>query len=170
MILTVEELKKFIKTELTDEELSLKLSAIEELIRRHTNNNFQNRAMRCLSDIYEGKIVSPSEYFKVGDTVQISQNEINNGLYVIGEDMTLSPSPIDGADNLITKVIYPADVKMGVVNLVQWDLDHRNKIGVSSETISRHSITYFNMDGGNSTMGFPSALLGFLKPHMKARF
>ena len=65
---------------------------------------------------------------------------------------------------------YPMDVKMGVVNLMKWELDNRDKVGVQSETISRHSVTYFNMDGDNSIMGFPKALLGFLKPYMKARF
>jgi hypothetical protein len=65
---------------------------------------------------------------------------------------------------------YPMDVKMGVVNMLNWDLENRNKVGIQSETISRHSVTYFNMDGDNSTMGFPKALLGFLKPYMKARF
>ena len=65
---------------------------------------------------------------------------------------------------------YPMDVKMGVVNLMKWELDNRDKVGVQSETISRHSVTYFNMDGDNSVMGYPKALMGFLKPYMKARF
>ena len=65
---------------------------------------------------------------------------------------------------------YPADVKMGVVNMLQWDLENRNKVGIQSETLSRHSVTYYNMDGDISTMGFPKALLGFLKPYMRARF
>ena len=65
---------------------------------------------------------------------------------------------------------YPMDVKMGVVNLMKWELGNRDKVGVQSETISRHSVTYFNMDGDNSIMGFPKALVGFLKPYMKARF
>ncbi len=65
---------------------------------------------------------------------------------------------------------YPPDVKMGVVNMLNWDLNNRDKVGVQSETISRHSVTYFNMDGDNSTMGYPKSLLGFLKPYMRARF
>ena len=72
--------------------------------------------------------------------------------------------------HLTPKGEYPMDVKMGVVNLMKWELDNRDKVGVQSETISRHSVTYFNMDGDNSIMGFPKALLGFLKPYMKARF
>ena len=65
---------------------------------------------------------------------------------------------------------YPPDIKMGVVNMLKWELENRDKVGIASETISRHSVTYFDMNGDNSTMGFPKALLGFLKPYMRARF
>lgn len=65
---------------------------------------------------------------------------------------------------------YPMDVKMGVINMLNWDLENRDKVGIQSETISRHSVTYFNMDGDNSSMGYPKSLLGFLKPYRKARF
>ena len=67
-------------------------------------------------------------------------------------------------------VVYPADIKMGVVALMKWELDNRGKVGVSSETISRHSVTYFELTGDNSLMGYPKPLLGFLKPYKKARF
>ena len=67
-------------------------------------------------------------------------------------------------------IIYPADVKMGVVNLMKWELNSRDKVGVASESISRHSVTYFDMSGDNSIMGYPRALMGFLKPYMRARF
>ena len=62
------------------------------------------------------------------------------------------------------------DVKLGVVNMLQWELENRSKVGIQSETISRHSVTYFNMDGENALMGYPKSLIGFLKPYMKARF
>ena len=65
---------------------------------------------------------------------------------------------------------YPMDVKMGVVNLMKWELTNRDKVGVASETISRHSVTYFDMDAGNAVMGFPVSLMGFLKPYKRARF
>ena len=65
---------------------------------------------------------------------------------------------------------YPTDVKMGVVNLMKWELTNREKVGVASEAISRHSVTYFNMDAGNAVMGFPVSLMGFLKPYKRARF
>jgi hypothetical protein len=65
---------------------------------------------------------------------------------------------------------YPMDVKMGAVNMLKWDLGNREKVGVSSETISRHSVTYFDMTGDNSSMGYPKSLLGFLRPYKRARF
>ncbi|MBO7252708.1 MAG: phage gp6-like head-tail connector protein [Oscillospiraceae bacterium] len=65
---------------------------------------------------------------------------------------------------------YPMDVKMGAIQMLIWDLDNRGKVGVQSETISRHSVTYYNLDGNTSSMGYPVALLGFLKPYMRARF
>ena len=65
---------------------------------------------------------------------------------------------------------YPMDVKMGVVNLMKWELDMRDKVGVASESISRHSVTYVDQTGINTVMGYPVALMGFLKPYKKARF
>ena len=65
---------------------------------------------------------------------------------------------------------YPMDVKMGAVNLMKWELNNRDKVGVASETISRHSVTYFDMSDVNSAMGFPKALLVFLKPYKRAQF
>lgn len=65
---------------------------------------------------------------------------------------------------------YPMDVKMGVVNLLKWDLDMRDKVGVASESISRHSVTYVDQTGANTVIGYPVALMGFLKPYKKARF
>ena len=72
--------------------------------------------------------------------------------------------------NLTEDGEYPMDVKMGAIQMLLWDLDNRGKIGVQSETISRHSVTYYNLDGNTSSMGYPVALLGFLKPYKRARF
>lgn len=180
MILTIEELKAHVKTDIPDELLSLKLSAIESLIRKCTNNNFQNRSIRCQSSIEGGTIVSPSPYFKAGDTVQISENPLNEGLYVIEDGMRLSPIPFDSEENLITKVVYPDDIKMGVIDMLKWKLrnEERNsgdvdKQTVQSETISRHSVTYAadNTESDiDERLGYPKKLTAFLKPYMKARF
>ena len=114
MIISVEEVRKYIDTNESDAVLEGKLQALEQLIRKYTNNNFRNR-----------------------DTSEVE---------------------------------YPKDVIMGVINMLRWDLSNRDKVGIQSETISRHSVTYFNMDRDNSIMGYPKSLMGFLKPYKRARF
>jgi hypothetical protein len=175
MILTVEALRKHIETDETDDVLEEKLRAMELLIRAYTNNNFQQRAARREADVVGGFLYMEAlQPFDVGDTLQISDSELNDGLYTItaADDatVTLKEKTYDERDVLVTRVIYPADIKMGVVNMMKWELNNREKVGISSETISRHSVSYFDMSGDNSIAGFPKALLGFLKPYMKARF
>ena len=174
MIISVENLKKHIETSLPDEVLEAKLQALELLIRKHTNNNFQNRGFRFNCPVMTTKLYLSTPLLKVGDTVQISESIYSNGIYVIKavEDgfMELDKALIDESDVLVTKVEYPMDVVLGAVNMMKWDLENRDKVGIQSETISRHSVTYFNMDGDNSSMGYPKSLLGFLVPYMKARF
>ena len=167
MIISVEEVKKYITTAESDEVLEAKLQALELLIRKHTNNNFQDRNRRFASSISSGDLTVSYPYVKEGDTIQISESLFNDGLYVYaatGMDLT------DEDRCLVTKVSYPMDVVMGVVNMLKWDLENRDKVGIQSETISRHSVTYFDMNGDNSSLGYPKSLIGFLKPYMKARF
>lgn len=154
--------------------LSSKLQAVETMIRSYTNNNFQNRAMRIEAPIKDGVLLGYSPYFKVGDTVQISQSKVNDGLYEIIEitDMAIK---VDGElydfpTNMVTKVIYPADVQKGVIDLMIWEKENRQKVGIKSETLSRHSVTYYDQDTNNQVMGYPVSLLGFLQPYMKPRF
>ena len=113
--------------------------------------------------------------FKVGDTLQITESELMPGALVTvaavsSDTITVNEGIYDESGVVITKVQYPQDVKMGVANLLKWELNNRDKVGVASESISRHSVTYFNMDGDNSSMGYPKALMGFLKPYRRARF
>lgn len=176
MIMSVEELKLYISTgETPDEVLEAKLQALELMIRSYTNNNFQKRAYRRTADIVGGLfVVEALTPFKAGDTIQVTESRFNEGLYTVKDaddsTFTVNEDVVDEADVLVTKVEYPADVKLGVANLMKWDLEKRDKVGIQSETISRHSVTYFSMDGDNSSMGFPKSLMGFLKPYMKARF
>ena len=176
MIMSVEELKLYISTgETPDEVLEAKLQALELMIRSYTNNNFQKRAYRRTADIVGGLfVVEALTPFKVGDTIQVTESRFSEGLYTVKDaddsTFTVNEDVVDEADVLVTKVEYPADVKLGVANLMKWDLEKRDKVGIQSETISRHSVTYFSMDGDNSSMGFPKSLMGFLKPYKKARF
>lgn len=176
MIMSVEELKLYISTgETPDEVLEAKLQALELMIRSYTNNNFQKRAYRRTADIVGGLfVVEALTPFKVGDTIQVTESRFSEGLYTVKDaddsTFTVNEDVVDETDVLVTKVEYPADVKLGVANLMKWDLEKRDKVGIQSETISRHSVTYFSMDGDNSSMGFPKSLMGFLKPYKKARF
>lgn len=162
--MTVEELKEFITTTETDAVLEAKLQALEALIRSYTNNNFQNRNKRYKSSIIEGNLC-PYPYIKDGDTVQISASKYNDGVYVYSNDMKL----IDEDNCVITKIEYPLDVKMGVVNMMKWELENRDKVGIQSESLSRHSVSYFSMDDSNTSMGYPTSLCGFMMPYRKIR-
>lgn len=177
MIMTVAELRQFVETDEVDQVLEAKLQALELLIRAYTNNNFQVRAFRAVavSIADHDLLCNAANPFRVGDTLQITESDlmpdalvtvasVEKGKITVNEDL------YDESGVVITKVKYPDDVKMGVANMLKWELDNRDKVGVASETISRHSVTYFNMDGDNSTIGFPRALTSFLKPYMKARF
>lgn len=150
-----------------------KIKAIEQGIRAYTNNNFQNRMFRFSALSADGVLQCGYKLLKAGDTVQISES-INNGLYVIKSidenQITLDTALIDAEYNLVTKVEYDDNIVEGAINLLLWDINNRSKVGIQSETLSRHSVTYFSQDANNSLMGYPVSLLGFLKPYIKARF
>lgn len=66
---------------------------------------------------------------------------------------------------------WPADIRMGVVKLVQYDMSKAaGKAGIAAETISRHAVTYEARTAENTAAGYPIALMGFLRPYMRARF
>lgn len=176
MIISVEELMKMTEfDDLSDSVLKRKLNAIEDLVRAYTNNNFQNRMIRFDAPSSDAVLHGKYNLFQVGDTVQITES-INEGLYVItdvdeiNKTITLDKGLIDSEHNLVTKVEYPDAVVDGVINLMIWEVQNRSKVGIQSETISRHSVTYFSQDANNQLMGYPTTLLGFLKPYIKARF
>jgi len=116
MILTIDELRRHVTTDKTDEALEDMLLAVEQSIKGYTNNSFT----RVLAE---------------------------NG----GE--------------------WPADIKMGVVKLVQYDMSKAaKKAGIAAETLSRHAVTYESRTAENTAAGYPVALMGFLRPYMRARF
>lgn len=181
MIMTVSELKNFLQSDESDQVLEAKLQALELLIRSYTHNNFQVRSFRAVASSNSEHLLILKEDgamlpWKIGDTLQISESDLQQDMLItiqgINSDGTIliKEDLLDEEGFLVTKIHYPADVKMGIVNMMKWESENRDKVGVQSETISRHSVTYFNMDQGNSTMGFPTSLMGFLKPYRKARF
>lgn len=175
MIMSAEEFKQHVDTDAPDAMLEARLQALELFIRGYTNNNFQVRGTGRIADVIGGQFtVEALNPYEVGDTLQISGSEKNDGLYTVKEagDNTfkVNERTRDEIDVFVTLVEYPADVKMGVVELLKYDLESREKAGVQSETISRHSVTYQTQDASNTVHGYPMHLMGFLKRHMKARF
>ena len=177
MIISIEKAKELVSFPegWTDEKIKMKLLAVEQTIRAYTNNNFQNRGIRIQADIRAGVFMSESLIpFDDGDTVQVSESRLNKGLFTVSEvnDTTFmaDEDTRDEDDVLVTKIEYPADVISCCVDLMEWAVNFAGKVGIKSETLSRHSVTYQNMDGENAVMGYPKSLLGFLKPYMRARF
>lgn len=144
MILAVDEVMKLPEFATQNEKvIEEKLNAAELMIRAYTNNNFQNRFVRFTADSLGNRLLGTSDFLKVGDTVQISQSMVNDGLYKItelGDDFIRVDQELYKSTNLITKVEYPADVRAGVLELLKWDIKNRPKTGVKSETLSRYSV------------------------------
>lgn len=153
--------------------LERKLKAIEVAIRSYTHNKFQNRNIRFVATSLDGVINGTTKYLKVGDTLEISKS-MNAGLYVITDitetDIVLDKDLYEELDNLVTKIEYPEDVIEGALDILRWDLGMKDKIGIASESLSRHSVTYQSLDSSNTIEGRPSVLFGFCTPYMKARF
>ena len=176
MIISVEKAKGLVSfpDSWTDEKIKMKLLAVEQTIRAYTNNNFQNRDIRIQADIRAGVFMSESLIpFDDGDTIQISESRFNKGLFTVSiaetddTTFTVSEQTRDEDDVLVTKVEYPADVVNCCVDLMEWAVNFAGKVGIKSETLSRHSVTY--EDSATMFMGYPASLLGCLKPYRKAR-
>ncbi len=175
MIIAVEDLMAMVEFVGQSEKiLQQKLNAVEQLIRTYTNKYFQTRYDRFFGNSLGYRIFGTYQNLAVGDTIQITQSDINDGLYTITElgdtYIRLDKNLLTNDFNLVTKVEYPDDVIAGVLNLMIWEVQNRQKVGVKSETLSSHSVTYFVLDANISVMGYPIALLGFLEPYKKARF
>lgn len=172
MIIAVNDLKKQVSCgDITDDLIADRLSAIEAVIRAYTNNNFQQRGIRFCGESDEAAVYGSPRYFAVGDTVQISGSMVNDGLYVVSAvdddyirvDGHLLPTEY----NLVTKISYPADVVQCAVDLYKWKNAMGDKVGIKSETLSRHSVTY--EDSATLYMGYPVGILNGLNLHRKAR-
>ena len=173
MIISVKKAKSLITFPgWTDEKIEMKLKAVEQTIRAYTNNNFQNRENRVQACIRAGVFMSESLIpFDDGDTVQVSESRYNSGLFTVSGAwdvaFMVNEDTRDEDDVLVTKVEYPADVVNCCVELMEWAVNFAGKVGIKSETLSRHSVTY--EDSATTFMGYPASLLGCLKPYRKAR-
>ena len=177
MILSLEEYRALNPDDKTaDKALEMKLKGIESAIRRYTNNNFQRRGIRLICPITDGIIAGAMPgLISVGDTIHITQSAYNTGTYEVTatdeNTITVNEALDDEVEVMVTKVVYPSDIRLGVANLLKWDFLYRDKAGIASESISRHTVSYNDLNNAdNALLGYPAGLMGFLKPHMKARF
>lgn len=172
MIITVADLKNQVNCgTATDEQIEKQIEAIEAVIRAYTNNNFQQRGVRFSGRSDELNVYGSTQFFTVGDTVQISGSVVNDGLYQVTAVqpyyLQLDKRLMSTEDNLVTKVKYPPDVIQCAVDLYKWKLNMGDKVGIKSETISRHSVTY--EDSATLFLGYPVGILNGLKLYKKAR-
>ena len=171
MIISIDELKSYSDlSNVPDAELTMMCEGIEDFITKYTNNNFVVRNTSFVTPITDGRLETVSPLVKVGDTVLITDSHYNDGVYTVeSADGTLNKDVLDDDYNKVTLVRYPTAVKLGVVKLIQYNVRMDSKVGISSESISRHSVSYAQ-PSSDSIGGYPSSLMSFLKPYMKARF
>lgn len=174
MIISVDTLKNVygVYKDENDNLVQAKLDGLESLIRLYTNNNFQNRNIRIECPSIDNYLIASPTYLKVGDTVQITNSKINDGLYVIKEisdnKIKLDKDLYNSDYNMVTKVEYPNAVISTLVNILSWDEKYGSKMGIQSESIGRHSVSYFSQNDQNSLGGYPIHLFNPLKQFMMA--
>ena len=176
MIISVDELKMRINTgEIDDSTISRQLGAIENVIRTYCNNNFQNRNIRFIAPSECGILNNASPFIRIGDTVEITQSGVNDGIYTVidncGGYTSLNKELFDVPFNMVTKVEYPSGVVDVAVDLFRWKQDFGAKIGIKSEseTLSRHSQSITYEDSNNLFMGYPTGILSGLSLWGRAR-
>lgn len=157
------------------------LDALEAACRSLTNNNFQNRHIRFEEIEFVGAnliaIQDPIVGLKVGDTIEVNYSHYNDGLFVIeeisGKQIKVQGTPFTVANtggSMLTLVRYPADIARGIKKLIAYDKKMASKIGIKSESISRMSITYYDVNASETVDGYPAALVSFLKKYEKMRW
>ena len=157
------------------------LDALEAACRSLTNNNFQNRHIRFEEIEFVGAnliaIQDPIVGLKVGDTIEVNYSNYNDGLFVIeeiaGKQIKVQGTPFTVANtggSMLTLVQYPADIARGIKKLIAYDKKMASKIGIKSESISRMSITYYDVNASETVDGYPAALVSFLKKYEKMRW
>lgn len=186
MLMTVDELKAYIDTDELEPALIARLDALELLIRKYTNNNFQDRGFRVRASIRCGTFMATGAVpFAPGDTIMVSQSRLMQGrLFTVRgvseKTFSVNESACDEAGVLVTKVEYPSDIKLGAANIIGWQIKNAaagsgdlSKREIQSETLSRYSVTYAT-DVTESDMdaffGVPKKYVSFLRLYRKARF
>ena len=157
------------------------LDALETSVRELTNNNFQNVHIRFKGiEFMANNVIAVKDTIvglKVGDTIEVNYSHYNDGLYVIesidGKQITVQGTPFFVANTggaMLTLVQYPADIARGIKKLIAYDKKMASKIGIKSESISRMSTTYYDVNASETVDGYPAALVSFLQKYEKMRW
>ena len=157
------------------------LDAFEVAFRSLTNNSFQNKHIRFKDIEFVGEnliaVNDPIVGLKVGDTIEVNYSHYNDGLFVIeeiaGKQIKVQGTPFFLANtggSMLTLVQYPADIARGIKKLIAYDKKMASKIGIKSESISRMSITYYDVNASENIDGYPASLLSFLTKYEKMRW
>lgn len=175
MIISLEEAQKIDATA-----TEAYLNGLEQAIHGYTNNSFVNRRIRFSVNRYGAQQVTLASApfgLREGDTVKISGSTANDGLYTIESiaDATITLKSanfyeIPAVGETLTKVEYPPDVIAGVMKLIEYDKKMSTKLGVKSESISRMSITYYDVNSSENAEGYPVALVSFLNKYKMLRW
>ena len=178
MILTLSEAQNINKT-ITQ----LELDAYENTIRELTNNKFHHGFIKNSNLAFtHDSIISSEELvgYRVGDTVEIINTKFNNGLWliekvvddyilkIVTDDKQMTEST--GETAVVFKIEYPADIKIGLLEVIKYKTKMANKIGIKSERISRTSVTYHDVSATDNTEGIPSSYWSFLDKYRKLRW
>ena len=119
-------------------------------------------------------VKDPIVGIKTGDTIEVNYSHYNDGLYVVdsiaGKQITVQGTPFFVANtsgSMITLVQYPSDVKAGMKKILSYNLKMADKIGIKSESISRMSTNYYDVNTSKKKKKKPAAILSFLKKYEK---
>lgn len=172
MIISLEKIKASANCEsMTDAQIIDKIESIEDIIRNYCNNNFQNRAIRFYTAIKSNYLLYCSPFVQDGDTLQISDSAVNDGVYSVTAEsdgrIKLNKPVFDNDYQMLTKIEYPATVINTAAELFKWSVEKGDKVGIKSETLSRHSVTY--EDSTAFIMGYPKAIISGLNAFKCAR-
>lgn len=159
------------------------LNAFETMVRNVTNNNFQNLKTRIkigsIDDNDGTAVITAADNvkgYRIGDTVEINGTDYNDGLGVVtavsGNAITIDRKRVELEQALgyVTRVDYPADLAIGILDLIKYDVSMADKQGVKSMSVSRLSYTYLDVNASDNAEGYPAAKLSFLDKYRKLRW
>lgn len=156
------------------------LDGLEVTVRNLTNNKFQNTGIRYKQLRFSGNQITcmfDVKGIRVGDTVEINDSIYYDGLYMV-ESVNQRVIGLVGADfenefiskAILTKIEYPPDILLGVKKVLTYQAKMSSKLGIKSESVSRMSTTYFDVNAADNIDGLPAALFSFLNKYRKMRW